>query len=303
MVKEKQLPRYLQALYPFEPNYLDVKGGRMHYVDEGSGVPVIMLHGNPTWSFYYRNLILGLDGFRCIAPDHIGCGLSDKPKDFSYRLKDHIDNLFCLVEHLGLEKFHLVVHDWGGPMGIALAEYFPKRVEKIAILNTAAFRSSLIPWQLQFCRIPLLAKVFIQGLNGFALPATHMAVKKPMKREVKDGYLFPYRGWSDRRATYQFVQDIPLNESHESYSTLATLENNLYMLSEADIAFFWGGQDFVFTKDFLDAWIQRFPKAAVNYFEEAGHYLLEDAHEEVIPKIRGFLSACRESSVKVSEVS
>jgi haloalkane dehalogenase len=199
--------------------------------------------------------------------------------------------VLTLIAHLEVNEFHLIVHDWGGAIGMGAAEYFPQRVGKIVITNTASFRSSIIPWQLRFCRIPLLAKVFIQGMNGFALPATRMAVVRRMKREVQDGYLFPYRSWSNRRATYKFVQDIPMKPHHESYETLTRLEENLKFLSDKKVGIFWGGKDFVFTKVFYEIWKKHFPNAQSHYFEEYGHYLLEDGRDAVIEQIDAFLTA------------
>ena len=126
-IRAEALPGDVRQLYPFDGRlYLLTNGHCLHYLDEGAGPPVLMLHGNPTWSFYYRDLVLGLrDHFRCIVPDHLGCGLSDKPQDFSYRLEDHIRHVEELVEHLQLERVHLVVHDWGGAIGMGFATRQP----------------------------------------------------------------------------------------------------------------------------------------------------------------------------------
>ena len=131
-----------RELYPFEGHFLDRGGLRYHYLDEGRGAPVLMLHGNPTWSFYYRDLITALRGdYRCIAPDHIGCGLSDKPGDdrYNYCLKSRVDDLEALADHLGLiERLTLVVHDWGGMIGMAWAVRRPQRLARLVGVNTAA---------------------------------------------------------------------------------------------------------------------------------------------------------------------
>ena len=136
-------PDFLQREYPFRSCFFDLQVDsketapgsgsfdplRLHYLDEGAGEAVLMLHGNPTWSFFYRNIIRELrDSFRCVAPDHIGCGLSSKPQRYGYRLSDHIENLATLVDSLNLESFHLIVHDWGGPIGMALAERMPEAI-------------------------------------------------------------------------------------------------------------------------------------------------------------------------------
>ncbi len=132
-------------LYPFESHWLDIAGLRMHYLDEGprDAPVVLMVHGNPTWSFYYRNLVLALrDRYRCIVPDHIGCGLSDKPGDdhYTYTLSRRISDLGALMEHIGpATPVHLVVHDWGGMIGFGWATERPAQIGNMVIGNTAAF--------------------------------------------------------------------------------------------------------------------------------------------------------------------
>ena len=132
-----------QDLYPFGSHYLNINGHDLHYVDEGKGAPLFMVHGNPTWSFYYRNLITHLSkDFRTIAPDHIGCGFSDKPgaDDYDYTLASRIDDLNTLIEHLcPNEKISLILHDWGGMIGLAWALDHLDRIEKIVITNTSGF--------------------------------------------------------------------------------------------------------------------------------------------------------------------
>ncbi len=288
----KPLPQSIQKLYPFAHHYLEVEGGRLHYLDEGEGdrEAVLMLHGNPTWSFFYRNLVLGLsDSFRCFAPDHIGCGLSDKPQDYPYRLINHIENVLKLVESLQLDRFHLVVHDWGGPIGFGLATRMPEKILSLTVLNTAAFLAGVMPLSLQVCRVPLLGDILVRGLNLFARPALTMATAQPLPQDVKAGYLFPYDSWRNRVATLRFVQDIPMNQSHPSYPVLRNIQVNLKKLKDKPMLLCWGLQDFVFTEKFLHEWTRRFPQAEVHRFPKAGHYLLEDAGEETIPSIREFL--------------
>jgi len=132
-----------RKLYPFESHYLDRGPLRYHYLDEGRGEPVVMVHGNPTWSFYFRELIVALRGsYRCIVPDHIGCGLSDKPGDdrYRYRLASRVDDLDALMGHLNIrENVTLVLHDWGGMIGMAWALRRPDRIKRLIVMNTAAF--------------------------------------------------------------------------------------------------------------------------------------------------------------------
>jgi len=285
------LPAPVRHLYPFTLRQLPLAAGNLSYVDEGEGEAVLMLHGNPTWSFFYRNLIQGLSRrYRCIAPDHLGMGLSSKPQTgFGYRLAEHIENLVRLVEALQLKKYHLIVHDWGGPIGMGLASRFPRQVGKIVVMNTAAFRSRRIPLRIALCRTPLLGACFVRGLNGFAGPATWMATAKGLSREVKAGYLYPYRDWRSRIATHRFAMDIPMKPGHPSYVTLVEIEQGLHRFQDKPILLLWGMRDFCFNESFLRTWQARFPGAACHELPQAGHYLLEDAPVQTLEAIKRFL--------------
>lgn len=282
-----------RRLYPFAGNFFALGKERMHYLDEGEGDPVLMVHGNPTWSFFYRNLVSDLieDGVRCVAPDHIGCGFSSKPQKYEYTLAQHIQNLEALVEHLDLEDITLVVHDWGGAIGMGLATRHPKRIKRILVLNTAAFLSKRIPWRINICRLPLFGPVVIRGMNGFAWPATFMATtqEKGLPADVARGYLRPYRSWHDRIANLRFVQDIPMNPGHPSYGTLAEIESKLSLFRKTPMMICWGGRDFCFNDEFLERWKKEFPQAQVHRFADAGHYVLEDAYRKILPLTRAFL--------------
>ncbi len=277
--------------YPFASNFLQIDGHRLHYIDEGEGPVIVMVHGNPTWSYYYRRLIsLFSASFRVVVLDHLGCGLSDKPQTYNYSLENHIDNLTTLLQALEIDRCSLIVHDWGGAIGMGYAGRNPDSVEKIVVLNTAAFRSTRIPLRIRICRWPLLGKILVCGFNGFAWPATFMAVTKPMEREVARAYVAPYDTWKNRVAIHAFVQDIPLDASHTSYKTLLEVEKGLNQLREKEIPMLilWGGKDFCFNRYFFDEWRERFPEAERHYFDDAGHYILEDAFVEIKPKLQTF---------------
>ncbi len=277
------------AQYPFTPKTTIINGHRLSYLDEGQGPVLVMLHGNPSWSYLYRNLVSRLrDRFRVIVPDHMGCGLSDKPQDYPYRLRTHIDNLTILLDRLGVDRCSLVVHDWGGAIGMGWAVEHLEKVEKICVLNTAAFLSSHIPLRINICRLPVLGQIIIQGFNGFAWPATFMAVREKMAKEVAAGFLYPYDSWNHRIATHRFVQDIPLGKKHPSWPDLAKIDSNLAKLQDKPMLICWGGKDFCFNDFFFDEWQQRFPAAECHYFPEAGHYILEDAFDEVAPLVENF---------------
>ena len=287
------LPDWLVKLYPFEPKRFDTGRGTMSYLDEGQGdEAVVLVHGNPTWSFFYRNIVLGLRGkMRCIAPDHLGCGLSDKPQDFDYTLGEHIQNLRALLDRLQLRKIHLVVHDWGGPIGLGAALRQPEQLGRVIILNTAAFADTVVPWRIRLCRVPGLGEWLVRGLNGFAWPATWMAVSKPMPADVKRGYLYPYDNWAHRIATHRFVVDIPTGEGRASDRALAEVEARLPVLRDRPVRILWGGRDFCFNRHYFERWTRLLPGAAADYLPEAGHYLLEDAPEYCLAGIGRHLTA------------
>ncbi len=260
-------------------------------MDEGprSAVPMLLVHGNPTWSFYWRQVIRAFQPERrMIAPDHIGCGLSDKPQDYSYRLADHVSNLERLVLELDLRGITLVVHDWGGPIGLGVATRHPERFEQLVVLNTAAFRSKAIPLRIAVCRTPLLGPLAVRGLNAFARAATFMATEKGLDPLASAGFLAPYGSWADRIAIQRFVEDIPLDESHPSWKTLVEIESGLERLKDKPSLLIWGERDWCFTPAFRREFERRFPGASVRRIAEAGHYVVEDAADEVIAAIREF---------------
>jgi cis-3-alkyl-4-acyloxetan-2-one decarboxylase len=251
---------------------------------------LLALHGNPTWSFFWREVVRAFrDRFRVVVPDHLGCGLSDKPQDWPYRLSGHVDNVQRLVHHLGLDRFTLVLHDWGGAIGMGLAAREPQRVARIVASNTAAFASKAIPLRIAACRLPVLGPLAVRGLNGFARAATVMATTKGLPGEVKDGFLAPYRNWHDRIATLRFVQDIPLDDRHPSWPELQRIEAALPQFRDRPMMLVWGEQDWCFTPAYRREWERRFPQAESHPLPDAGHYLLEDAPAEMLGHLQSFL--------------
>lgn len=275
--------------YPFTPRNKMIAGHSLSFVDEGQGPVIVLLHGNPTWSFFYRRLILALrDNFRVIAPDHLGCGMSAKPKDYTYRLGDHISNMEELLQALGVEQFSLVMHDWGGAIGMGVAGRHAEQIETLVVMNTAAFPSPRIPLRIRICRTPLLGDILIRGLNIFARAALTMAVRRPLAPAVAKGYLAPYNSWANRIGVLRFVQDIPLSPRDASWKTLLEVENKLGQFFRTPMLLLWGGKDFCFNRYFFSEWQRRFPGAESRYFSEAGHYLLDDAFDDIAPLIVDF---------------
>lgn len=280
--------------YPFTPRTLDVDGGRMSYVDEGSGPVVLCVHGNPTWSFYWRALITALaPTHRVIAVDHIGCGLSDKPQDWPYRMDGHIRNLERLVEHLDLRDITLVVHDWGGALGSGMAVRHPDRIAAMVITNTAAWPSARIPTRIAMCRIPAFGALAVRGFNAFAGAATFMATERGLSPEARAGLLAPYDSWADRIATLRFVEDIPMAPDHPSRATMQAVADGLALLATRPVELVWGMKDWCFTPLFLDEWVERFPTARVTRLPEVGHYVMEDAPAAVIDAVRRLAPGAR----------
>jgi pimeloyl-ACP methyl ester carboxylesterase len=294
LVHEPECPSRagFEAEYPFPSHYFDLDGLRYHYVDEGSGPTLLLVHGNPTWSFAWRNLIKALSPhYRVLAVDHIGCGFSDKPQNYPYRLAQHIANLERFVTGLDLRDVTLFGHDWGGAIGIGAAAALPERFSRFVLFNTAAFRSTRIPLRIAVCRTPLFGALAVRGLNLFSLAALRMAVEKPERitPAVRAGYLAPYRSWHDRVAVLRFIEDIPLVASHPSYATLAAIEESLPRFQTRPVLFVWGEHDWCFTTEFLAEFQRRFPQAETLRLPDAGHYVFEDAHERIIPRVEEFL--------------
>ncbi|MEN6450238.1 MAG: alpha/beta fold hydrolase [Thermoguttaceae bacterium] len=283
-----------RPLYPFASRELLLGGQRCHYVDEGDGDVLLLVHGNPTWSFYWREIIRALrDRYRVIAVDNIGCGLSAKPspRDYSFRLAQRVADLNELIEKLDLRKITLVAHDWGGGIGMGAAVAAPDRFARFVLMNTAAFRAPKCPWAINLCRLPGFGPVAVQGLNLFVRRALKTTVCKPerLTPAVRAGYLAPYDTWANRAAVLRFVLDIPMSASHPTFQTLIDIENGLPQFAGRPICLFWGMQDWCFTPAFLDRFLEYFPRAEVHRLANAGHYIVEDAHEQIAPLMANFL--------------
>jgi pimeloyl-ACP methyl ester carboxylesterase len=301
---QSALPANLRAIYPFSSHRFQIKADTsapwLHFLDEGErdAPVVVLLHGNPTWSFFYRELIplLVQQGFRCIAPDHIGCGLSDKPQQgYAYRLEQRIADCEALLDALGVERFSVIAHDWGGAIGAGVAGRRSEAVDKLVFMNTAAFLSTEIPKRIALCKLPLLGPFAVRALNAFAGPAVYMTTLKPMPVDVKAGYLYPYRNWHDRIAVARFVEDIPLQKDHPSYETLAAVENGLQKLQDKPLLLPWGMRDFCFTPKFLERWQSFFPSAQTLPQADCGHYLLEDGDAGLRVTIANWVASAKTS--------
>lgn len=284
----------LNKLYPFATKSHQLGPLRMNYVDEGAGEPVLMVHGNPTWSFYWRGMISSLSSsHRAVAVDHIGCGLSDKPTDYPYCLQQHIDNLCSLIDALDLSNVTLMAHDWGGAIGLGALLKRQERFKRIVLFNTGAFPPTYIPFRIRVCRWPIFGKLAVQGFNAFARAAVSMATEQPggLSRDVADGLLAPYDSWNNRTAIYQFVKDIPLSKSHATWDVLNEIDGGLPALSEMPILLAWGMKDWCFRPECLERFQSYWPHATVHKIGDAGHYVVEDAADQVQQYVADFLKS------------
>ncbi|QCO66753.1 alpha/beta fold hydrolase [Luteimonas yindakuii] len=287
--------------YPFQGRRIEVRPGVFqHVLDEGprDGEVVLMLHGNPSWSYYWRHLVLGLrDRYRCIVPDHVGMGLSDKPDDahYTYTLQSRIEDLDTVLDGLGITgPVTLAVHDWGGMVGFGWALRDPSRVRRLVILNTASFplpAAKPMPWQIALGRDWKLGELVIRGFNAFSAGASWIGVERRMPRAVRRAYVAPYDSWANRISTVRFMQDIPLGPDDAAWPLLEAAGRALPGYADRPAFIGWGLKDFVFDHHFLDGFRSALPQAEVTAFDDAGHYVLEDRHEVLVPRIRAFLDA------------
>jgi pimeloyl-ACP methyl ester carboxylesterase len=287
---------------PLDGKTINIGGHRLHYLDQGPAEPsgtLLMLHGNPTWSYMYRRLIHQFsDQYRCIAPDHIGMGNSDKPSDASYpyTLERRITDVEALLEAVAPDgPLTLIAHDWGGMIGMGVATRHLERIEKLVLMNTGGFRipkTKKMPWQLTLSRTPLLGALLVRGMNAFCRGAVRDCVTtKHLSEDVARCFVQPYDSWAHRIAVHRFIQDIPLKPSHPSYATVHAIEQKLHLLQAIPTLIMWGRKDFVFDDHFLSEWSQFLPNAQVHRFDDAGHYVLEDKPEEIVDLLRSFLGA------------
>ena len=290
------LPRLAPGSYSFCSRWPTLpSGSRMHHIDEGSGPPVIMLHGNPSWSFLYRNVIPALaKTHRVIVPDHLGCGLSDMPPSgYRFTLADRVADLNDLLAiTVPNGPIDIVAHDWGGMIGLAWAVAHPERVRRLVLMNTAGFGlppGASIPWSLRLARTPLLGSLLVRGFNGFVKGAISHGVTKPLPEAARQGFLAPYASWEDREAIHRFVLDIPLSKGHPTWDLVQRTSEGLESLACKPALLLWGLRDFVFTPPYLEQWRRVWPGANAHVLPDAGHWLLEDEPEECCRRIEAFL--------------
>lgn len=289
--------------WPYPPRWFDTADGRMHYVDEGprDGRPVVMVHGNPTWAYLYRNFIPALvaGGHRAIAIDHLGFGRSDKPdRPELYRIERHCRRMEALLESLELSDATVVPQDWGGPIGLYWASRHPDRVARLFILNTFAHRPPAdvpLPLPLRLFRLPGVGEAMVKGLDLFKrvfLFRAGVVHRERMSPQVRDAYRAPHPNWSSRTPILVFPREIPSGPRGPVADLAAEIEQGLERgFRDKPVRIFWAMKDIAFSSAMLDQmWLRTFPGAEVTRLEDAGHYLQEDAHEHIVPALVEFVS-------------
>lgn len=269
------------SLYPFTSKYVNVDGGRMHYIDEGQGEPIIFVHGFPTWSFMWRGLINDLSAkHRCIAMDHIGFGLSDKPEHWSYTPEAHAHNFKKFIEHLGLSTFSLVLHDFGGPIALSYAVDYPGRIKRIAIINSFC-------WSLKSDETVQKFDHRVHGALGkFSMTATNMGIsrlisgmieqRQKVLPKVQSQYSGPFSKASDRQGPYGMAKGYI-----GSSTWLYDLSTKREALANKPLQILWGMKDKLLTPAQLNKWRSLWPNADVVTFPESGHLVTEEQAREV----------------------
>lgn len=296
-----------RSLYPYRGSELRLAGQRYHYLDSDREYPdsvadgatsrpvILCVHGNPTWSFYWREILRRFHTtHRVIAVDHLGCGFSDKPPrtKADYTLAGHRDRLLMLIDQLDLRQITLLAHDWGGAIGLSAAVRRVDRMAGVVLLNTGAFPPPYVPWRIAACRIPWLGTCAVRGLNLFARAAVSMAMSKTrMMPEVAAGLLAPYGNWHDRVAIDAFVRDIPCSRRHPTYAELERLEADLSLLASLPQLLVWGMRDWCFRPECLERLLLHWPAANVVRLADVGHYVMEDDPEAALTAIASFLGS------------
>ncbi len=281
----------LDQVLPFQSRFVTVAGYRMHYVDEGSGPVVLLLHGNPTWCFFYRNVIRELkDSFRLIAPDFLGMGLSDRTPGVKFRAIDRINQLEEFVNALGLSRFSIVMHDWGGPLGTGFIQRRLASVDRIIYLNTTLTETEILPGFIKLAATPIIGKTMTRHTDTFVRMTTSVGAFRKLTPEVVSGYRAPYTTRQRRDAIWDFVADIPFGPEHPTYTEMVTIASALPEVAKKPVKIIWGLKDPCFHREMLSKVAAHFPNAELVEIPDASHLVLDDAPQIAIPAIREFLS-------------
>ena len=275
--------------YPFKHHYFKVNDTTMHYVDEGEGEVLLFVHGTPSWSFEFRNVIKFLSKkYRCIAIDHIGFGLSEKPAKYDYTVQNHTASLLKLVTHLQLNQFTMLVHDFGGIIGLAAAEQIPEKIKGLVILNTWCRSIQDEPEYKKMKMIlgsplmPLLYR-YLNFSAKYILPAA-FGERSRLTPEIHQHFLRPFSKASERNGTIAFAKSLLRDQDY-----YASVGEKLSILKDNPVLIIWGMKDEFITEKHL-LWMQeQFPGSKVVRYDDAGHFVLEEKSVVAGPVIAEFM--------------
>jgi pimeloyl-ACP methyl ester carboxylesterase len=280
--------------FPFKPHYKAINGFQMHYVDEGEGDPIVCVHGEPTWGYLYRKFITTLsNNNRVIAPDHMGFGKSEVPQDKPYILSQHIDNFTRLLLELDLQNITLIFQDWGGPISFGFATRHTDRVKHLVIMNTSVgvakenrrlWYESMVE-EGTYDNLMGHMKVFIPNMMfGFFV----RKFTPEEKRTMKQAYTAPFPTPESHKGAKAFPLDIPKGSNHISSKIMQEIRDNLNLLEKIPKILIWGMQDRIFPPKILQLWQEIYPGTPSYEVQNAGHFLQEDAPEEIVAIIKKF---------------
>ncbi len=286
----KQTPAWVDAeMYPFANKYISIDGQTMHYIDEGQGDVILFVHGTPSWSFEWRHLIKALSAnHRCIAPDHIGFGLSEKPRDYNYISQQHAENLAVFIAALDLKDITLVVHDFGGPIGLNYAVKYADNIKKLVILNTWMWDSHTMPGFEKSAKIlkspliPFLYK-YLNFSAKYAIPIS-FGNKKLLTKSIHAMYTKPFGSAAERMGTLGFVKSL-LNEQDWFETLWQQVEN----ICNKPTLFIWGMKDVFLTEKYLEKFEHKFSNKKTLQLPDAGHFPQEEGVGEIEKEVVEFL--------------
>jgi haloalkane dehalogenase len=289
MNREYMKNETFDGTYPFKPHFEKINGFNMHYADEGTGEPIVCLHGEPTWSYLYRNFIKELSkANRVIAPDQMGFGKSDIPQDKEYLMKEHVENFTHLLLRLDLENITLVIQDWGGPIGLGFAVDHAERIKRLVIMNTSVgiMNEDRKPWY-AILEEKGIYKQFIMNIEGLIKGGIYQ--KDNITESMINAYTAPFPSEEYYIGAFAWPKDIPVGDSHPSAPIMSHVRNNLDKLLEKDKILIWGMKDPIFPEKTIEWWHKIYPEIKTFQIQYASHFLQEDSPLEIIKIIKKFL--------------